>query len=237
MTKRVAVVGLGRMGSRIATTLVENGAEVIAVDRETRLVHRLKDVVAFAVALDCTDEDALRLHEIDKVDIAIVAIGEDFETNVLTVALLKKLGVEHVIGRAGSAIQADILRHVGADRVTFPEDEIGERLADTLIATGIKEFINLGEDLSLVFIHAPAEIVGTAIKDLDLRDRYGISIVALQKEVARVSVFGKPSVQSRSNRNPQPDDVIEADSTLLIAGHPRDITKFAKEFGSGNNRT
>ena len=178
-----------------------------------------------------------RLHEIDKVDIAIVAIGEDFETNVLTVALLKKLGVGHVIGRAGSAIQADILRHVGADRVTFPEDEIGERLADTLIATGIKEFINLGEDLSLVFIRAPGKIVGTAIKDLDLRARYGISIVALQKEVAKVSIFGKESIQSRSNRNPQPDDVIEAGSTLLIAGHPRDITKFAKEFGGGQTQT
>ena len=71
----------------------------------------------------------------------------------------------------------------------------------------------------------------TAIKDLDLRTRYGISIVALQKEVARVSVFGKQSIQSHSNRNPQPDDVIEAESTLLIAGHPRDITKFAEEFG------
>jgi len=90
MRKRVAVVGLGRMASRVATTLVENGAEVVAVDREPRLVNRLRGEVAFAVVLDCTDENALRMHEIDKVAIAIVAIGEDFETNVLTVALLKK---------------------------------------------------------------------------------------------------------------------------------------------------
>ena len=230
MGKRVAVIGLGRLGARVATTLVENGAEVIAVDRDAGLVDRVKDVVDFAVVLDCTDEQALRTQEIEKVDIAVVAIGESFETNVLTVALLKKLGVPYVIGRAGSQIQADILTHVGADRVTFPEDEIGERLADTLIATGIKEFITLGDDLSLVFIQAPDKIVGTAIQDLNLRSKYRISIVAIQKEVQGTSVFGKQTIQSRSNRNPQPEDVIDAGSTLLISGCPRDITRFAEEF-------
>lgn len=230
MARKIAVIGLGRLGSRAAATLVENGAEVIGVDRDIRMVNRIKDVVAYAVALDCTDEEALKMHEIDQVNVAIVAVGESFETNVLTVALLKKLGVPYVIGRAGSHMQANILKLAGADRVTFPEDEIGERLADSLIASGIKEFITLGEDLSMVFIQAPAAMVGKTLKELNLRQNYKVSVVAIQKQVARTSLFGQETTRVRSNQNPQPDDIIESGSTLLIAGHPRDITHFAKEF-------
>ena len=120
---RFAVIGLGRFGSRLASNLAAAGAEVIAIDRSRQIVEDLRDKVTLAIALDATDEQALRIQGVDQVDCAVVGIGQDFEANALTTALLKSLGVARVVSRAGNQMQAEILTRIGADGVVKPEDE------------------------------------------------------------------------------------------------------------------
>jgi len=125
--RKFAVIGLGRFGGTVAQSLAERGAEVIAVDKDGKLVDKFAEIVDLAVRLDSTDEEALKSQGINQVDVAIVSIG-DFEASVLTTALLKRLGVPMVITRASqtaSDIQDRILSLVGADRVVLPEMEMG----------------------------------------------------------------------------------------------------------------
>jgi trk system potassium uptake protein TrkA len=132
MPRKFAVIGLGIFGVRVALTLMENQGEVIAIDKNRKPIEEIKDKVTVAVRLDATDEEALKLQGIDKVDVAVVCIGEDFESNLLTTVLLKRLGVKKVVSRASSPVQRQILDLVGADRVVSPEEEIAVKLAESL---------------------------------------------------------------------------------------------------------
>ena len=137
--RRFAVIGLGKFGGTVARSLAERGAEVIAVDKDEKLVDTFAEIATLAVKLDSTDEEALKTQGIDKVDVAIVSIG-DFEASILTTALLKRLGVPTVITKATqsvSQIQERILNLVGADKVVLPEMEMGKRLAQNLLVSNV----------------------------------------------------------------------------------------------------
>ena len=130
---RFAVIGLGRFGLRLAETLTQNGAEVIAIDRELGIIEAAKDRVAVAIRLDSTDPEALRAQGVDKVDAAVVGIGDDFESAVLTVSALKSFGVPRIICRADSEMRGKILAQVGADSTINPEAESALRWAHRLM--------------------------------------------------------------------------------------------------------
>ena len=132
MAARFLVIGLGRFGSALAVGLAERGCEVVAVDRRMDFVEAIKDQVAYALELDATDLAALRGIDAPNCLAAIVAMGEDFEATVLTVAALKECGVKRVIARAGDARKARILRAVGAEETIAVETEVGRRLAQSL---------------------------------------------------------------------------------------------------------
>ena len=125
--ERFAVIGLGRFGSRLAKNLAASGAEVIAIDRDRMIVEELRDQVTLAIAMDATDEQALKIQGIDKVDCAVVGMGHNFESNALATVLLKSMRVKRVISRAGNDMQAQILKRIGADSVVSPEDESADR--------------------------------------------------------------------------------------------------------------
>jgi trk system potassium uptake protein TrkA len=129
MAQRFLVVGLGRFGTAVAETLSQQGCEVVAVDLSMTNVEAVRDSVAHAVELDATDPEALRAIEASSCPIAVVAIGEDFEASVLSVAALKEVGVGHIIARANGPRERRILRLVGASEVVEIETDIGRRLA------------------------------------------------------------------------------------------------------------
>jgi trk system potassium uptake protein TrkA len=218
------VIGLGRFGSRLAISLTRGGAEVIAVDRNPRLVEELRDEVTLAVRLDSTSDDALRAQGIPKVDAAIVAIGEDFESSALTVALLKELGVPVIYARAETLVQARILQKIGADAIINPESEAAARWAHRLMLPNLRQYVELSEGHSLIHTVAPATFHGKSPAELQLRAKYGVNLVAVQRasgnaDSARRSVVYAPSANTRI----EPGDVLVlVGSNENLAGLPSD---------------
>lgn len=211
-----AVIGLGRFGMMLARSLAQAGKEVIAIDEQADLVEMIGNEVTLAVRMDATDERALRSQGVDKVDAAIVTIGDKFENTVLVTALLKSMGVKRVVTRAATPIRQKILRHVGADEVISPEDESAQRLAQRLVSPGLIAFLEIGEGISMVQMRAPQKFHNQRIIDIDLRKRYSVNLVAIKK---RIPVPGKTDVfEEKVLDIPKPTDVIEPDDILILMG-------------------
>jgi trk system potassium uptake protein len=226
---RVAVVGLGRFGMAVVDQLAASGVQVIAVDSDRELVDEVKHKVDVAVTLDSTDERALRSQEIHKVDVLIVAIGENFEAALLTTVIAKKqLRIPRVICRAVTSIHAEILSQIGADEVIQPESETGKQLARKLINPFLEDFIDLGEGFTLIELHAPTGFRGKTLRDLNLRVRYGVNLVAIRRTLRTTNREGE--MQSRESLAvPQPDEVIQPEDMLLLIGATENLARLPKE--------
>ena len=213
-TSRFAVIGLGAFGTRLARELAEAGAEVIAIDRRQHLVDEIRDHVTLAVALDGSDEHALRTQGIDKVDIVVVGIGSAFEDAVLTTSTLKRLGVPRVISRATSATRGEILARIGADMVVNPEAEAADRWCGRLVMPQVMEKIDLGDAHSLVQIRAPDSWVGKTLEQLNLRKKHKVNVVAIRRLLPDHSKGPGGYVID----TPMPDSRIETGDLLLLVG-------------------
>lgn len=178
--KEFAVVGLGRFGSSVAQTLYERGFHVMGIDRDPAIVQRLADHCTQTVALDATDEDALRAVDIMAFDTVVVAIGGDFENNLMTTVALHGMGVRRIICKALNEKQKAILLRVGAVKVVLPESEAGNRLALELTAPGMLDQIPLGDHHSIVELQVPDSLMGKTLQDADLRRRFGVNVVAIK---------------------------------------------------------
>ena len=226
--RKFAIIGLGKLGTTVAKFLAERGAEVIAVDKNADLVDELKEIADLAVKLDATDEEALRSQGIDKVDVAIVSMGENFEAAVMATALLKgKLGVPLVITRASpteSGIREKILKLVGADRIVLPEVEMGRKLARSLLLTHIVDYVPISEKYNAAEIEAPRSFWGKNIGDLNIRRRYKVNILEIKR-----SYLGKNGKKTEKiNYLPQADDLVEEGDLLLVLGELEDIERLSE---------
>jgi trk system potassium uptake protein TrkA len=221
---KFAVLGLGTFGFSIAQALTEKGAEVIAVDRQMGPVEEIQDYVSVAVKLDSTDENALKAQGVHEVDVAIVCIGEDFESNLLTSVLLKQLGVPIVVTRATRPIEEKILKAVGIDRVVLPEQEIGEKLAYTLMHPNFKEIFFLAGQISVVEFKAPTKFIGKSLEEIQLRAKYGLNLVTIQRK--REEKDKKGNITTKIDIiMPHAQTIIEKEDSLVLVGKKEDINK------------
>jgi trk system potassium uptake protein TrkA len=212
MTKRTfAVIGLGRFGFAMATTLTELGHEVIGIDSDEEHVARISDYVAQAVQLDATDEKALRASGIQDVDIAVISIGERIDSSLLVVMLVKELGIPTIIAKATTALHGRILERLGVSRIVFPERDMAIRVAHSLVVPNVLDYIELSRDFSIVEMPAPRAFVGRSLRELALRANYGLTLIAI-KRVARPGEDGATIVA------PLPDDRIESGDVLSLLG-------------------
>ncbi len=218
---RFAVIGLGRFGTKLAATLEARGAEVLAIDNSEDRVQAVKDTVTSAICMDTTDERALRAAGLPDVEAAIICIGENFEANILTTALLKRIGVPKVIARTSQAIQSQILELVGADRIVFPEEEIAYRLGQSLVIASLLDVLPISERHSYAEVKAPRVFWEKSLQDIAPRAKYGVNIVAIKYlREGR----DKPTVDSV----PGPETVIHEGDILLVVGKLEDIERLAK---------
>ncbi len=228
---RVAVIGLGRFGTRLAIYLAERGAEVIAIDKNREAVDGVKDKVTLAVILNSEDEDSLKAQGVDRVDAAVIGIGEDsFRSNVLTTILLKKMGVKTVISRAFENIDREILENIGADRVIFPEVESGVRLARSLTSSSVIDHISLDENdaYSMAQIEAPRRFWGKKIGDLRIAARYNVNIVLAKHVVEETDKKGNTATREEVNPVPRADDVINEGDILWVVGRTEDVENISQ---------
>lgn len=225
--KRFAVIGLGRFGKKLAIALAMSGAEVVAIDRERDIIEDIRDQVSHAVRLDSTDADALRAQGVDKVDVAIIGMGERgraFESAILTVVNLKQMGVKQIYARAADLTAGEVFNAVGATEVIYPEIETAQRWAYKLIAPHIDEKIDFAPGYSLARVKAADSFHGKTVMDLQLRQKYNINLVAIKRENGTVKEEGDSIINV-----PMPDTVIYAGDILMVAGTDRDLARLPQE--------
>ena len=177
-----AVFGLGRYGRTVAKELVENGADVLAVDLDVDTVNEAIADIPFCKSADVTDPEVIRQLGIANVDVVIIAMASNLEASVMATMLCKEAGVPMVIAKSASEMNSRILSKVGADKVVVPESESGIRLAKNLLSSGFVDIIELSKDISLVEVDVKKEWEGKNLLELDFRKKYSINVVALMKD-------------------------------------------------------
>jgi len=201
----------------LAKLLARDGADVIAVDSNKECVDAIRDEVSLAVCLDATDAEALKSQGIDKVDVAIVGVGESFENSVLATVTLKELGVPTVISRATSRVRAEILARVGADDVVNPEKESALRWKSRLLAPSIMERIELAEGASLVQLESPESFHNKTLGQLDLRKTYRVNVVAIRRTMEEIE-DGQTVTRQFVISVPAGDTAIKEGDVLILIG-------------------
>ena len=209
------VIGLGRFGTSVATELFKLGHEVLAVDCNEENVNHVADNVTHAITCDARDEATLKSLGVRNFDCAIVGIGSDVASSVMTTVTLKELGVEQVICKANSQLHKTVLEKVGADRVVFPEREMAHKLAQGLSSANIFDFIELSENFGVAEIESPDSWIGKTIGSIDIRAKYGVNIIAV-KEGSEVNVA------------PGAGYVLKKNSVLVLVGRYTDIEAVEK---------
>ena len=205
MKSSVLVVGLGRFGAAAARELERLGNEVLAIDEGEAIVNDIAPDVTHAVQLDATDENALRSVGAGEFEYAIVAISSAMDASIFATMALKNLGVGHVIAKAATELHGAILERVGADRVVYPEREMGIRVAHAIGITKVIDYLDVAPRFGIVKVRPPASFVGRSLKDLDLPGRLQISPIVLRRG-------------SQVTFNPHRDMVLANDDELILMG-------------------
>lgn len=212
MNQTYAVFGLGRYGKSVAKELVENGAEVLAVDNREAVVNAAIAEIPYCKCADVTDQEALRQLGIPNMDVVIVTMGNHLEESVMATMLCKELGVKTVIAKCSSEMNCKILSRVGADRVVLPEKESGIRLAKNLMSSGFIDIIELAEDVSMVELEVRPQWIGKNLIELNLRKKYSVNVVAI--------IEGE-----KVNTNIDPQMPLTTAMRLIVIANPAKLSK------------
>lgn len=211
--KTYAVFGLGRYGSAVARELVENGREVIAVDRDIDIVNEAAAYIPICKCADVTEPEVIDRLGIAEVDTVIICMAGNLEASVMAATLCKEAGVETVIAKCSGEMHRRILLRVGADKVVFPEKESGIRLAKNMLSSGFMDMLSLSEDVSIVEIDVKDEWVGKNLIELKLRKKYSFNIVAIRRG-------------ERVNVNIDPEAALDGSMKLIVIANTAKLAKF-----------
>jgi trk system potassium uptake protein TrkA len=218
------VIGLGRFGSAICTTLAELGHDVIGVDSSEDRVRHMADVISQAVQLDATDARALRAAGIADVNVAVVSIGENIESSLLAVMLLHELGVRTVVAKAVTPLHGRILERLGVSRVIFPERDMAIRLAHSLVMPNVLDYVELSRDFSFVELPAPSAFVGQTLRQLELRPKHGLTLIAIKRRAADGAEV--------TNVVPSAEEILQKDDVLVLLGSNDRLADLGKLLGA-----
>jgi trk system potassium uptake protein TrkA len=222
---KFAVIGVGRYGATIARRLAEKGAQVFAFDPDEEKIENIKDDVAFAVTLDATDIRALKAQNLEELDAAVVAIGENFEATVLTSVHLLDMGVKRVIARASGDHQRLILEKIGVTEILTPEDEVAHVVREQLLNPNIISFLQLPDDHEIAEIRAPKGVVGRTIDEVGFRNKYEMTLITIKRQY-ELTKNGEDTTEQHIIGVPKSDTVIQEKDTLVIFGAAKSVERF-----------
>lgn len=213
--RSIVVFGCGRFGSTVATTLTELGHEVLAVDYDFDNVQNISDRVTTAVQCDILDENSVKDLGLSNFDIAVVAIGSNLEAAIMAIILSKEAGISHIVAKAMSFRKGEILKKVGADKIIYPERDMGYRLAHSLDSSNILDFIQLSSEYSIIEIKVLEEWIGKTIKELNFRYEYKASILGIERN-GSIDII------------PGADEILKDEDVLIVLGKDEVIRKIGK---------
>ncbi|MPM98352.1 Ktr system potassium uptake protein A [bioreactor metagenome] len=215
MAKNYAILGIDMFGKSVAETLYALGQEVLALDIDEKKVASIVNNVTHAVQGNACDENVLAQLGIRNFDVVIITFDKDIQRSILVTVLCKEQGVKFVCAKAQSPMHAKLLTKIGADKVIFPEKEMGERMARSMVSENVLDYINLSADHSLTEIRVPAEWQGKTLAEIDMRRRYGLNVIAI-------------TFEDKMNIAPRPDYMLRQGDLLFIVGSNADIAKVSK---------
>jgi trk system potassium uptake protein TrkA len=207
-----AVIGMGRFGRSLAITLHRLGHQVLAIDKNEEALRAVADEVTHAVQLDSTDEEALRGVGITNFDAVVVAIGDFIEESILTTLLLTELGCEKIVAKAVDDRQGKVLERVGAHLVVYPERDMGIRIAHTLAAPGVLDYLELSPTFSIEELSIPESMTGRTLGQLDLKSRFGVSVLLIRRD-------GQLMI------SPSPETRLQTGDVLVVVGENRQLSR------------
>nr|WP_154958691.1 TrkA family potassium uptake protein [Paenibacillus xylanexedens] len=217
MKKQFMVLGLGRFGSSLTRTLIKNGHEVLAVDKNETLVQEISSIATHVVQAGCTDKSVLQELGASNFSHAIVAIGEDLQASILATLLLKELNVPKVTAKAKNENHGSVLSKIGADQIVYPERDMATRLGNQLSSDNMIDSIELSPDYNLVELKAPASMHQQTLLELNIRANYGCTIIAI-KTGEEINIF------------PLAEDQIQMGDTLLLIGSNDNIRSLERDY-------
>lgn len=208
--KTIAVIGLGRFGTTIAKMLASMNHEVLGVDIDPDIVQKISPFVTHAIVADTTDEEAIKALALSQFDMVIVAIGGNLQANLMTSMLLKEMNITKVVAKAENSLQGKMLQKIGVDQVIYPEYDMALRLVQSLIREHVMDYLQLSKNISLIEINMPSFMVGTCLKESNLREKYNLNAVG----VRRKSGLEVP---------PNPIAILSEEDKLLVIGNNSDL--------------
>lgn len=214
MKKSFLVIGAGRFGKSVARTFNELGHDVMLVDKDEALIQLMSNEVTNVLIADATSESCLKSLGIRNFDAVVLAIGYDIQASIMAAILLIELGAKYVVSKAQTELHGKVLLKVGVNRVVYPERDMGHKLARGLIAPTIIDMIELSDDYSVVEVSAPKNMIGKSLLELNLRARYGISVIALRRNNG-----GKTLI------SPIATDFIEEKDIIVAIGENKSLNK------------
>ncbi|GLI18215.1 potassium transporter Trk [Tepidanaerobacter syntrophicus] len=215
--KQFVVIGLGRFGFSLAKTLYELGHDVLGIDNDEEIVQSVAESITHAVKADATDENALKALGVRNFDVAVVSIGNDIQSSILVTLILKEMGIKYVVAKANSELHGRVLKKIGADRIVFPERDMGIRVAHNLTLSNILDYIELSPEYSIIEISALPAWHDKSLRQLNMRTKYGLNVIAIKRN-------GNIII------SPNGDDMILRGDILAVVGHKDDIENIEKHF-------
>lgn len=213
--KNFCVIGMNRFGQTLALTLAKAKNQVMIIDEDAAMINAMADFVTDAVVGDPKNEEVLVSAGVAEYDCIVVCYSGGIDDSILITLLLKDIGAKYVVARAQSDLHMRILKRVGADRVVYPEKDMGERLAHTLTKNNVTEYIELSEDCSIVEITIPDDWVGKSLAELEIRNKYQVNIIALGRPDGKVEVSVDPNA------------MLEKDMTVTMVGLKKNLDKIS----------
>lgn len=200
MKKSFLVIGAGRFGTSVARTLTNLGHDVMVIDNDETLVQQISSEVTDAINANAASEKCLQAIGVRDFDAVVLAIGFDVQASIMAAILLIELGAKKIVAKAQTELHGKVLSKVGVSQVVYPERDMGQKLARSLIAPTIIDMIELSDDHSVVEVKAPKEMIGKTLLEINLRARYSISVIALRRSNGGKTIIA-PVAENRVEEN------------------------------------
>ena len=226
--KSIAVLGIGQFGFHLAISLTQKGFDVLVIDSDPEKIDDIKELVSEAIILDSTEEKAMRAVNINTVDIAIVAIGSNVQSSLLTTALLQRLGIQEIQVRYINSLQENILNSMEIKTIISIEKEMGIQISNTLSTQSVGKYISISDRHSVMEIQVPNGFIGKTLKDLHIRSQFKVNIVGIKLRIPEVNDNGEISYTIQMTDVPDPNYPLAKEDLLIIAGTDDNLRKFIK---------